>query len=147
AHVTGADGLPPPDAQAWGWRSYGQPSNLQRCGDCIGWVEGPHLYLDPGAALGQAQEQARRQGVNPLPGTLAQSLRDEGMLQEVEPRRFTVRRMLAGTRRGVWSLRAETLVVRADSVPSAPISPNSLEPGEIPWHTRENPVCHSVPAQ
>ncbi len=64
AHVAGADGGTPSQAERWGWRSTaGADSQAwQPMGRRVGWVDGDDLYLEPEASFAEAQELARRRG-------------------------------------------------------------------------------------
>ncbi len=61
AYVAAADGTPPADADAWGWRASGETWQPQPGARCIGWIDGDELYLEPEAAYAEAQELARQQ--------------------------------------------------------------------------------------
>jgi hypothetical protein len=124
AHVAGTDGVTfyvPDNPAAWGWREAkigGDDYRLewQPRGKRIGWADGKHLYLDPGAAYAVAQALARTQGETQPVGdrTLWRRLHEQGLLTAVDAQedgttRFAVRRRLEGRRRSVLCLRADVL--------------------------------------
>jgi len=119
AHFVGPDGGPPADAEAWGWRKTeirirdGADTRWDPLGYCIGWIDGPDLYLDPDAAFAETQKLARDQGDN-LPiacRTLWQRLRERNLLAswDVARKRNTVRRKLGCKERTVLHLSADVL--------------------------------------
>jgi hypothetical protein len=131
AHVATPDGNQPGRAEAWGWRlkTVGTGEHArdewQPQGRRIGWVDEPHLYLEPDAAFAEAQRLAGEQGES-LPvsvRTLNKRLHERGLLAAVEAHagktRYAVRRTLEGQRRDVICLRADSLSP-PDSAPGAP---------------------------
>ena len=63
AHVADArTGLAPDEPGNWGWRQDRDEWKPQ--GDCIGWLSGEELWLQPDAAYRTAQKYARDQGEN-----------------------------------------------------------------------------------
>jgi hypothetical protein len=69
-------------------------------GDCIGWIEGNDIYLDPDAAFAAAQKLASEQGerLGITDEALRKRLHEGGLLAEVDAtrRRLTVRRTIMG---------------------------------------------------
>jgi len=110
AHVASAvDGKrPAQDASAWGW------GDSYPHGDCIGWVGGEDLYLEPTAARNLACRIAQ-EGNEAFPLTqrmLSQHLQDEKLLLSQEPARESrnVRKMIAGNRVAVLHLSTSFLL-------------------------------------
>ena len=105
AHLSSSSGLAPEIfAQACGWRgdAYGTWAPL---GDCVGWVHGDDIYLEPIAAYRVVQMAAQNVG-DSLPAgepTLRKRFREKGLLASTDPARetLTVRRKLAGASRNV----------------------------------------------
>lgn len=94
-----------------GWRRSGSDRNPE--GDCIGWLDGADVYLEPSAAFRQVQLAGRDTG-EALPvteQTLKRRLRERGLLASVDGRRqtVTVRRAIAGATRDVLHLRVTTI--------------------------------------
>lgn len=111
AHLEARDGRIPESAAMFGWRTAG--GNATPGGDCIGWVDGEHVYLEPAAAFRQVQLAGRDTGEY-LPvteQTLKRRLREKGLLVSVDERRqtVTVRRMIAGAAKDVLDFRRTTL--------------------------------------
>ena len=82
-------------------------------GDCIGWVEGEDVYLEPAAAFRQFQLAGRDAG-ECLPvteQTLKRRLRERDLLASVDSRRqtVTVRRTIAGATKDVLHLWRTTI--------------------------------------
>lgn len=107
AHVADAeDGAEPVDGQRWGWRE-NKPQ-----GELVGWLEVPNLYLEPEAAYAVAQRLARDQGTS-LPvsaRTLWKRLAEKGLLTATEPRKNTVKRVVAGVSKRVISLHMDSIL-------------------------------------
>lgn len=107
AHVADAeDGAEPVDGQRWGWRE-NKPQ-----GELVGWLEVPNLYLEPEAAYAVAQRLARDQGTS-LPvtaRTLWKRLAERGLLTATEPRKNTVKRVVAGASKRVISLHMDNVL-------------------------------------
>ncbi|MFA4902819.1 MAG: hypothetical protein WC600_08740 [Desulfobaccales bacterium] len=99
----------------WGWRqrSGGQPGEYQPMGNCIGWVDDPHIYLNPDAAFAEVQKLAQSQG-SPFPikpHTLWKRLAERKLLASTEPGRNTDRIVIHGNRRRIIHLTKTTLGV------------------------------------
>ena len=106
-------GKPDRSAASCGWREDGS-DRWTPLGDCIGWVEADHLYLEPTAAYRVAQKIARDTG-EPLAvseQTLKKRLREKGLLASVEQKRetLTIRRSIGGTATDVLHLWRTTLL-------------------------------------
>src|SRR5262249_14374903 len=88
AHVAGPDGDEPESPEVWGWRrrtfSAGpnERSEWQPQGKRIGWADEPDLYLEPDAAIAEAQNLAAEQGESLAvgPQTLRKRLKERGLL-------------------------------------------------------------------
>jgi hypothetical protein len=140
AHCAAPDGDRPANPAAWGWRGAevvsrdGRDTRWDPQGRCIGWIDGPDLYLEPEAAYAEAQEMARHQGES-LPvaaRTLVRRMHERGLLasRDTARKRLTVRRRLAGhERREVIYLRADSLAAPRPSPPSPP-SPTPPDHGQ-----------------
>jgi hypothetical protein len=140
AHVADPEGNVPMDAEAWGWRQViigtGQfsRSEWQPQGRRIGWTDGEALYLEPEAAVAEAQRLAGEQGES-LPvsaRTLWKRMKERRLLASWDDgrQRNTVRRSLEGARH------REVIHLRADSVfncaqPSTP-STSTADPPKKP---------------
>jgi hypothetical protein len=106
-------GKPGRSAASCGWRD-DDSGHWRPLGDCIGWVEEDHLYLEPTAAYRVAQKMARDTG-EPLAisdQTLKKRLRDKGLLASVDKKRetITIRRSIGGTSPDVLHLWRTTLL-------------------------------------
>lgn len=121
AHVENADGRAPQTMpQAWGWREaiFGAGVNervdWRPEGPCIGWIDGPDLYLQPEAAFNVARSIGADTGDPLVLGmvTLHKRLRDRGLLLSIEDSqaRLTVRKTLAGARQAVLHVEARRVV-------------------------------------
>jgi hypothetical protein len=101
AHLeTRLGAVPESAAQAYGWRrdSY---TNWQPLGDCIGWVDGDHIYLEPTATFRIVQMMGRDIG-EMLPislQTMKKRLREKKLLASIDQKRqtLTVRRIIGGS--------------------------------------------------
>jgi hypothetical protein len=113
AHLAARDGTEPEDSpECCGWRrnNYGKWS---AAGDCIGWIDGEDIYLEPTVAYRIAQT-AGREGGEILPiseQTLRKRLREKGLLASIDEKRetLTVRRSVAGSIKVVLHLGRRTL--------------------------------------
>ena len=119
AHIAGADGKEPIDAEALGWRSqmFGAGENLREDwraqGERVGWIDGRDLYLEPGAAYQVAKRRGEMSGDGIAIGqkTLHRLIRERNILISYEEKRGALaRRNLQGSRRDVLHLDAETLL-------------------------------------
>ena len=107
AHLEARSGGAPESAPMFGWR--GGTFGSTALGDCIGWVDGEDIYLDPAAAFRQVQLAGKDTGET-LPvteQTLKRRLHEKGLLASVDGRRqtVTVRRTIAGATREVLHFR------------------------------------------
>jgi hypothetical protein len=117
AHVaTPGGGAPTEEEGAWGWRweESGKEGRYVAKGSCIGWVDGPNLYLEPTAAYAVVQDLGRSTG-EPLAVSeiaLKKRLREKGLLASIDVTRqtLTVRRTLQGANRSVLHLQAAALI-------------------------------------
>jgi hypothetical protein len=130
AHVASIRGGPPytADNGAWGWKKrrgriiYGpggikmdrEDDEWEPMGDGVGWVSTGRLYLDPTAAMGAAEKQARQMGdslgVSAL--TLGKRMNERGLLRVQKGRgTLKVRRMVDDRRLNVWDLPVSVLGV------------------------------------
>ena len=113
AHVASESSDEPKNSAIWGWRM-DTGSSLRRCGECIGWLDGLDLYLDPDASFAVAQGVARDIGdpINVSPRTLHKRLRDRGLLASTENKRgtMTVRKMIAGRRQTLLHFNSVTVM-------------------------------------
>ncbi|GIW12569.1 MAG: hypothetical protein KatS3mg062_0008 [Tepidiforma sp.] len=109
AHVADVKGGAPREYERWGWRPAGRDGNLIGAGDCIGWLEGDVLLLEPEASFAAVQRLAREQG-EPLAVTrhaLHKRLAERRLITpEAAGGRtyYTPRRSVAGQRRRVLIL-------------------------------------------
>jgi hypothetical protein len=137
AHVAGMKGgAPAEDEVAWGWRWEDAGRDVKRVakGTCIGWVDGPNLYLEPTAAYAAVQEFVRSAG-EPLAVSeisLNKRLNEKGLLATVDTKRgtLTVRRTIQGVNRKVLHLSAAVFLddVGFRSQDVGGLSGNSEEP-------------------
>lgn len=120
AHVAGAEGREPPQAEAWGWREVivGAGDNARvewrPQGERVGWLDGEDLFLDLDAAYAAAQTVGYKFGdsLTLTPRTLSKRLYERGLLRstDTESREtFKVRRTLEGRRREALHLAAALL--------------------------------------
>ncbi|WP_261562318.1 hypothetical protein [Frankia tisae] len=123
AHLSALSGGVPLQAAAWGWEQVMVGADLsdRPRGARIGWLDGEHVFLDPGAAYTVAVRQAALASLPSLPGepTLRKRLDEARLLASTEERggkrRLTVRRTVDGARRvavlhlhtSVWGVGAE----------------------------------------
>jgi hypothetical protein len=115
AHVANFKGEEPNDPAQWGWRTIGTGEHERWVGggSCIGWLEGPNLYLEPTASYAVAQEIGRGTG-EPLvvsETTLRKRLHEKGLLATIDTRRetLTVRKKPLGRETPVLHLLASAL--------------------------------------
>jgi hypothetical protein len=108
AHLAArAGGKPNRSPGSCGWRveSSGDWSPL---GDCIGWVDGDHVYLDLPAVYRLVQVAGRDAGevLAVSEQTLKKRLHEKGLLASVDSKRqtLTIRRTIAGSTRDVLHL-------------------------------------------
>ncbi len=111
-------GKPDRSPESCGWRLDGDWSPL---GECIGWVDGDDLYLEPMAAYRSVQVAGRDSGEG-LPvslQTLKKRLREKGLLASVDDKRqtLTVRKRIGGCSKDVLHL------LRCTVLPEEPEEP------------------------
>jgi hypothetical protein len=113
AHVADPNGgMPPGSPGSWGWEEDPRPDCLPRPrGNKVGWVQGPHLFLEPDASYAAAQELARDQGdaLTVSAHTLRKRLHERKYLLSTEVGKLTNRRKLEGQVRSVLHLHASCL--------------------------------------
>jgi len=137
AYVADPGGDKPETPEAWGWRlvSVGtgeyEREEWRPQGECVGWVDGEELYLQPDAAYAAVQRQGRdsSDALTVSAMTLRKRLHERGLLKSTEQKRqvLTTRRTLAGQRREVLHLREDFL----STLSTKPDQPDH-EPGEPP---------------
>jgi hypothetical protein len=110
AHVMDRFGRPPETPEIWGWHLQSNQEWTPQ-GDCIGWVTGSDVYLEPTTSYYAAQAMAGSERIAVSEQTLRQGLRAGGFLASVDAGRqmLTVRRTLQGCPRQVLHLRATHL--------------------------------------
>ena len=106
-------GEPNRTPESCGWRR-DRSGNSMALGECIGWVDDGHVYLEPTAAFRVAQVTARDSGESFTISepTLKKRLREKGMLASVDEKRqtLTVRRMIGGIYKNVLDFRRDTIL-------------------------------------
>ena len=116
AHLASRSGeMPETSPQACGWNQV-SPGIWCRRGDCVGWIDGNDIYLEPTAAFAVAQTISRSSG-EPLAVSeqiLKKRLREKGFLASTDSKRETlsVRRILAGSNKDVLHLTRSTLLLQ-----------------------------------
>jgi hypothetical protein len=114
AYIADPGGDSPNKPEAWGWRmervgtgDY-EREEWRPKGECVGWVDGDDLYLQPDAAYAAVERQGRDSGdaLTVTAATLRKRLHERGLLKTTDQKRQvrTVRRTLAGRRREVLHL-------------------------------------------
>jgi hypothetical protein len=138
-HIANCRGGAPPFADRWGWRAKsGTEPDWTPLGDCIGWMEGDDIYLEPEAAYAAAQLLAKDQGDSfPISNTtLRRRLKEKGWLASFDEGRgrLTVRRMIHEIRREVVHLLSSLFLAETvPTVPTVPIPSNSAENPHAAW--------------
>lgn len=99
AHLLGPDGHQPPYAKLWGWCTDESNHESKAQGECIGFVDGDKIYLDPDAsyrvALGVAGSSGHSLSITSQ--TLRKRLYEKGLIIRPEGREeLTVRRIFRG---------------------------------------------------
>jgi hypothetical protein len=113
-HVAGRDGgVPDREPAACGWRrNDGRP--WLPAGDCVGWVAGDDLYLDPTTAyrLVQVAASAAGESIPVSEQMLRKRLREKGLLASTDETHetLTIRRTLAGSSKKVLHLLRATVL-------------------------------------
>ena len=118
AHVAGARGGAPGDADRWGWQlvivgtGSQEREDWQPRGERIGWLDADDLFLDPESSFAAVQKLARDQGtsVPTKQRTLWKRLAEQNHLVSRDRGRGTntVRRTIGGRRLEVIHLKAAT---------------------------------------
>jgi hypothetical protein len=113
AHLAVRDGgVPQHLPESCGWRL--ESAVWRQQGNCVGWIDGNDVYLEPTASYQAVQEAARASGeALPVSGqTLRKRLQEKGFLASIdEPRKTnTVRRKIAGSKKDVLHLLRITLL-------------------------------------
>jgi len=106
-------GKPDRSPESCGWR-LDSSGNWSPLGDCIGWVDGDDLYLEPAAFYRLVQVAGRDSGEG-LPASLQilkKRLHEKGLLASVDGKRqtLTVRRTIAGCSKDVLHLFRRTVL-------------------------------------
>jgi hypothetical protein len=114
AHLQACNGGEPnrsPESCGWRRDSSGPWSPM---GDCIGWVKGDHVYLEPTAAYRVVQNAGRDIGdvLAVTEQTLNKRLHEKGFLASVDAKRQTlvIRKTCCGSIKSVLDLRRDTLL-------------------------------------
>lgn len=106
--LDGETGEAPVDATRWGWRTSGVNSTGHSFpkGDCIGWVSGTDLYLQPDAVFRVVKKYASDQGesLGVTQQTLWKRMRERGLLASYEKGRNLNRFCIGGIRESVVHL-------------------------------------------
>ncbi len=140
AHVADSAGNVPQNPNAWGWRQVtvghgvSAGTDWRPQGDRIGWLNGPDLYLDPAAAYRATQRMLDVSGgsLGVALTTLTKRLHEHGLLRTTERggrQTYTVRRMLAGSRRKVLHMNPAHVMPTEPDQPDQSDQPAS-EPDE-----------------
>jgi hypothetical protein len=103
---------PEKSPESCGWRSDDQ--NWKSQGDCVGWVDGDDIYLEPTAAYRVIQIIARdmNEPFATSPQILKKRLHENGLLASIDAKRetLTVRRAIAGSTISVLHFLKNTLL-------------------------------------
>jgi hypothetical protein len=122
AHVAAAAGEVPDSAEVWGWHQ--RAEDWQPQGDCIGWVRGEDLYLEPEAAYRAAQQMSPQDGLVLASRTLWKRMQERQLLASVDERgRNLARVTLQGVRRAVLHLHSESLMSQKAAQSAQPAHP------------------------
>jgi hypothetical protein len=116
AHLqTIAAGSPERSPESCGWHVDNQ--NWKSQGDCVGWVDGDDIYLEPAAAYRVIQMMARdmNEPFTTSPQVLKKRLHENGLLASIDAKRetLTVRRTIAGLSMSVLHFSKSTLLPEA----------------------------------
>lgn len=81
------NGYEPDKSRAWGWR-VGYDGDSKPLGNCIGWVDGEDLYLEPKATYAAAKQMATASGGNLVvsENTLRKRLKGRNLLRSTDKR-------------------------------------------------------------
>ncbi len=158
-HLANTDGREPDESpESWGWRYLPDARTLSGVfrpeGKRIGWIEWigkgketevVHVYLDPEAALAEAQRLANEQGESSLSisaQTLRKRLNERGLLVSIDRTRqtLTVRCMIEGRRREVLDFRADVFALpeEAASGDKAGKPDQEASNGQVPSQVGQN---------
>ena len=112
-HLAARDGAVPKESpESCGWRR-DTHGDWSRCGECIGWIDGGHIYLESTVAYG-SQIAGRDSGevLAVSEQTLKKRLRDKNLLASTDTKRetLTVRKTIAGSKKEVLHLSRATLL-------------------------------------
>lgn len=120
---------PPENPGMWGWRLersvselHGSSTRWIGSGPCVGWVDGPHLYLNLKAAHQAVQRfaQATGEALSVDPDTLKARLHEAGVLHRIErDGHLEVKITVSGTRLRVLHIKTNTLFDAAPEVETA----------------------------
>lgn len=114
AHLEARTGGEPDwSPRSCGWRPDGSGRSLPQ-GDCIGWVDGEDIYLEPTAAFRLVQVAGRDYGeaLAVSQQTMNKRLNEKNLLASTDKKHqtLTIRRVLAGSSRDVLHFRRSTLL-------------------------------------
>lgn len=148
AHLANRSGDEPdrsPETYGWRRNSYG---NYSPRGDCIGWVDGDDIYLEPTAAYRVVYVAGRAMGdVLPVSGqTVRKRLHEKGMLASVDVKRetLTIRRRICGVDHDVLHFHRATLFPLQSCDPEFEDEAPE-EAGDVGFSSRENPAADVDP--
>ena len=150
-HLAGIeDDRQPENPAVCGWRMelIGNNKEWRPRGPRIGWIDEKYVYLDPSAALAEAQKYAKEQDQS-LPiteRTLSRMLSESGVLAARSESRetFTVRKKIHGSRLPVLWILHETLGVGVDDLPDLPPDDESavcVPPANQPYDPNLRTTC------
>jgi hypothetical protein len=115
AHLAARDGTAPTQSpEDCGWHRDSRGSEWESRGNCVGWVDGADIYLEPTASYQVVQVAGRDVGEQ-MPVSdqmLKKRLREKGLLASVDEARetLTVRRTIAGSKKEVLHFLRDTLL-------------------------------------
>jgi hypothetical protein len=118
-HLAARDGgIPAWAPESCGWRRDGSGIMSPR-GDCVGWIDGEQIYVEPIAAH-HCVLQLTRDTSETLPeslSTLNKRLREKGLLASIEASRgtMTIRRTICGSEKHVLHFRRSTILPDASN--------------------------------
>jgi hypothetical protein len=106
--------MPEWSPESCGWRG-DRSTRMTAQGECIGWIDGEDIYLEPTAAYQCVQNSARDEMLAVSVGTLKKRLREKGLLASTDENRetLTVRRTICGSIKDVLHLLKSTLLPEA----------------------------------
>jgi hypothetical protein len=115
AHLSARDGgVPKESPQDCGWHRDSRGGDWESRGNCVGWVDGADIYLEPTASYQVVQVAGRDVGEQ-MPVSdqmLKKRLREKGLLASIDKARetLTVRRTIAGSKKEVLHFLRDTLL-------------------------------------